>query len=92
MPTSSFRRKAALVLLAACLATATPAAALPQKPLEALRHSVLGRAWVFFSSLWSPPDLTKLGCDIDPNGLTSAPPAGPSDIGCNIDPNGRCVS
>jgi hypothetical protein len=92
MPTTSCRRKAAFVLLAACLATVSPAAALPQKPHEAIRHSFLGRAWVLVSSLWSPAAMTKLGCDIDPNGLTAAPQPSPADAGCNIGPNGGCGS
>jgi hypothetical protein len=92
MPTPSCRRKASFVLLAACLATASPAAALPQKPHEAIRHSFLGRAWVLVSSLWSPAAMTKAGCDIDPDGLTSAPLPNPTDLGCEIDPSGRCAS
>jgi hypothetical protein len=79
----SLRRKTAVLLLTASLATPLAASA-ASTPLEAL-----SRAWGLLASLWSKQDT---GCHIDPDGRCVKPAAVVQvDTGCHIDPSGSCV-
>src|SRR4051794_25707779 len=85
----SLRRKTAVLLLTASLATPLAASA-ASTPLEAL-----SRAWGLLASLWSgaggPPagwwSKQAAGSHIDP--AVCIKPA--AETGCNTDPDGRCV-
>jgi len=97
---TSLRRKTAVLLLTASLATPWAASAAPAP------RDVLSRAWSLLASLWSGHKSADTGCGIDPNGCTKPvaetgcgidpdgciKPAAtaPADTGCGIDPSGIC--
>jgi hypothetical protein len=95
MTLSSLRRKTAVLLLGAILATPLVSVASPRAfsaspgtagPLEAL----LTHLWGTFTALWS-----EEGCSPDPYGrcigrITTSPPVTP-DNGCSPDPYGGCA-
>jgi hypothetical protein len=89
MPTASFRRTLALLLLV-FIFFAAPWASAAGLRAESPPLDFLGRLWSYFTNLWS-----EEGCRIDPNGLCATHSFAPAptdlvDSGCRIDPDGRC--
>jgi hypothetical protein len=94
MASSSLRRKTAVLLLGAVLATPLVSAAspraLPAQRTASLFEAVLARLLGTLTSLWG-----EEGCSLDPYGgctrrSTAIPPVTP-DNGCYIDPYGGCT-
>lgn len=94
MASSSFRRKTAVLLLAAVLVFPLAASAGPRPPRapEVSASTLLdlvGRVWGFFTG-----HREKEGCYIDPDGRcvprAPLPPTIQADSGCYIDPSGGC--
>ena len=53
--------------------------------------SLLDPLWAFFSSLWSVPAQSDIGCGWDSDGGCSPASRVQSDEGCGMDPDGRCL-
>jgi hypothetical protein len=94
MPTASFRRKTALLVLITVLAVPWVSAAEARfesreavQAGESTPWELLGRLWSFLRNAWA-----KSSCNIDPNGLCTAQPIGQTKDGCNVDPNGVCTA
>jgi hypothetical protein len=90
MPTPSFRRTLALLLLVFIFAAPWTASAAGLRA-ESPPLDFLGRLWSYLTNLWS-----EEGCRIDPNGLCATHSSAPVsteqvDSGCMIDPDGRCA-
>lgn len=87
MRSVSLRVKIAVLVLAVTLAVPWGAAAAP----AAEPPDLLGRLWLFITSLWG-----NTGCHLDPSGICGAavtvePPAtSHGDSGCHLDPHGIC--
>lgn len=88
MPTASFRRTLAFLLLVFIFTS--PWASAAGLSAESPPLDFLSRLWSYFTNVWS-----EEGCRIDPDGRCGTHYSAPSptdqvDTGCYIDPNGRC--
>jgi hypothetical protein len=102
MPKEAARRRILPVLLLALLAMPWAVSAASPQASPRTARAIQPEALDLLSQLWS--FLTKIGCNIDPNGqcatkegcgidpsgCTSQSPQSQPKEGCNIDPNGRC--